>query len=258
MRTKFLNGRAALIGSILFFVSILCYNSKSLSVTTEDQAYIHFFLQDWQLNQPADSIHQNFESEVRFISAVQDSIIAQLKHEEVPHSCFGDVDFYYRYRKGFCYDRAALMEKLFSYYGFPYRHIYVYFGKDGKGSTISNFFQKGTASHALLEVKTQKGWMTVGTNANWLGLTKENEPLTIGQLRHALQESTLKLEKPATRGPVFWERSHYFRYVYGIYSRHGDFFDHPAPMHTASLLPPGHFLPDYNLKMLLYNLVRKG
>jgi len=200
-------------------------------------------------------VHKDFNSELNFISTVQDSVIAEIKHEEINHKFFGDVSFYYKNRKGYCYDRSVLMEKFFAYYHFPFRHAYVYFGDHNSAPGVFNIFKKNLPSHALTEVKTSKGWMVLGSNSNWLGIDSSGNLLTIGKLRQEMLLHRLNLRaKPFIGMQPVWMRESSLNYIYGIYSRHGDFFSHKNQSLSASMIPHEfHLLPDYNLKMLFYN-----
>ena len=252
---KIYSKRKALLISGVAIILLLIFNSQSVQTTAQDEKYIRLFLHDWHLNVSADSVHRNFNSELSFISTVHDSIIAEIKHEEIAHSSFGDVSYYYNNRKGFCYDRSVLMEKMLSYYQFPFRHIYVYFGKGEQKPGIFAFFKKGLPSHALTEVKTSRGWMLVGSNSNWVGIDSSGQLLTLAMFRDELHTNQLKLLQNQITGlPPFWTSQHNFRFIYGLYSRHGDFFSHQNKnIQAASMRPTFHLLPDYNLRMLLYN-----
>jgi hypothetical protein len=92
-------------------------------------------------------------------------------------------------------------------------------------------------------VKTRKGWMVLGSNADWIGLNLTDQPFTIEGLQDQLYKTgEVTLKRPPLYGICFWKSQPRFRYLYGVYSRHGRFF------------PPNTGIPDYNLRMLLYNL----
>jgi hypothetical protein len=231
-------------------ILLLIWCSVYPSINSEDKKFIQAFAFDWKLPVDADSVHRNFENEIAFISKVQDSVVYTIQHEEIDHKFYGSVNYYYHYRKGYCYDRAVLMEKIFSYYGFNFRHVYIYFGTDGSEAGVSDFFKRKLPSHGILEVKTKKGWMVMDSNANWIGLDNDNQVMTLSEVRTKLQQRKLSLAKDATMGPRFWaDCGTHFKFIYGLYSRHGDFFNHS----TVHLFGISHFLPDYNLKMLFYN-----
>lgn len=97
--------------------------------------------------------------------------------------------------------------------------------------------------------------MTVGTNANWLGLDRTNEPLNIQEIRNRLADESLTLKKSATVGRIFYDdlvRPTNFRFVYGVFSRHGKFLQSPLEQ-GLNKIGISSFTPDYNLRMLFYN-----
>ena len=238
---------------LLPLIIIVC-NNKSVSNSEEDKQYIEVFAKNWKLSASVDSVHTNFESEIQLVRNLQDSVIAGIKHFEIPHQSFGNVSCYYNNHKGLCYDRAVLMEKMLDFYGFSFRHVYLSLVPNGSSASFLGLMQKATPSHALLEVKTAKGWMAIGTNANWVGLSDDGKVLTTEDVREKLKRRSLKLKYTFDDTHVFWkEKGSDFIIIYGLYSRHGDFFNN-TNNRTASILPALNFLPDYNLRMLLYNL----
>jgi hypothetical protein len=242
---------------IITGAAIFLFNSKSIYLTKEDRTYMQRFLKEWNINTNPTQVHQNFETELLFISRIQDSVLSDITGEQIPHAYFGSVRWYFEKRQGICYDRAVLLEKLLLLYGFPFRHVYIYFG-ERKPPEFTDFFKKHITSHAALEVKTKKGWMAVGTDGNWLGLTRDARPINYFEVRKELEATK---GEPAGQkaitvgGNVFKSTGYRFRIVYGIYSRHGDFFSGASSTNSTSLFTnKKHILPDYNWKMLLYNL----
>jgi hypothetical protein len=241
----------------IFAVAMFLLNSKSIELTKEDRAYIQRFLNEWHIHSNPTEVHQSFEAELHFISRIQDSVLTDITGEQIPHVYFGNVRWYYEKRQGICYDRAVLMEKILLLYHFPFRHVYIYFGEE-KTPELTDFFKQHITSHAALEVKTKKGWMAIGTDANWLGVTKSGELMNYFDVRRKVEASKGEPagEKPITIGGNVWTQASYrFRIVYGVYSRHGDFFTGASSTNSTPLFTDKkHILPDYNWRMLLYNL----
>lgn len=229
-----------------------------LTVTDEDRTYINRFLQEWKIPANRDSIHASFESEVAFVSRVQDSVVKRVEHDPnfvYQNNQVGTVSLYHSVKKGSCYDRAILMEKIFSEYGFHFRHMYIFYSGDSTKTRLTDFFRIGLASHAIFEIQTKKGWMVVGVNGNWLGLNERNEPITLNQVRDKLENNESDIHKKTTIGINFYEtflRPSDFKIVYGVYSRHGEFLHGPIENFLNNIGIPS-FIPDYNLRMLLYN-----
>lgn len=242
---------------LLVAVIVILLNSKSIELSKEDRVYLHRFLNDWHINEISPDVHKNFETELAFISRIQDSILSNITGEQIPHVYFGNVRYYYQKKQGICYDRAVLMEKILLLYHFKFRHVYIYFGNGAKPA-VTDFLRKNITSHAALEVKTKKGWMAIGTDVNWLGISKNGQVANYYEVRKELEASAgdPHWQKPGTTGSNAWKIAGYhFRIIYGIYSRHGDFFTGASTTNSTSLFTnKRHFLPDYNCRMLLYNL----
>src|SRR4030095_8574908 len=185
--------RRILLSCLPLILLFTCSSYPKLSRT--DNEYIQRFAKDWNLAVSAESVHNNCESEFAFISKVQDSVVTNIAHEQIPSKYFGSVAYYYNNRKGFCYVRAVLMEKIFYYYGFHFRHAFIYFGNNRQQARTWDFFKRDLPSHALFEIKTKNGWMVVGTNENWLGIDQKNEVMDLSVLRSRLQKNELIFAK---------------------------------------------------------------
>ena len=122
--------------------------------------------------------------------------------------------------------------------------------------TYKNVLENLSSSKAMLEVETKKGWMVVATNGNWLGIDPQDNPLTIHDVRDQLKADNLKLKKPNYYGAYFFEPFRIpsnFLITYGIYSRHGQFLRNGPIEKPLNSIGIKSKLPDYNLRMLLYN-----
>jgi len=241
---------------ILLFLVFLLFNS-SPGITTEDEKYLMTFLKEWEIELDRDQIHQSQDKEIAYLSRVQDSVMYSIRHFTIPFDSAGNVQCYYSTRKGLCFDRALLLEKFYTHAGFDVRHLYIYFNGRGEYPDRLDFFDKGLLSHAMFEVKTKNGWMAVGTNCNWLGQDQEGQPMTINVIREKLKDGTLQMKKQYSYGLPFYNslpQQDAFRYVYGIYSRHGQFLK-SKPLETLmnSMGLKCRF-PDYNISMLFSNL----
>ncbi len=224
--------------------------------TKEDEIYLKAFLKDWKISDTVDSVHSDFEKEIEFISKIQDSVISQIRHILISYDTSGTIQYYYEKRKGFCYDRALLMEKILDLYKFRFRHAFVYYHRDSTAVSGMDFFSKGIASHALLEVKTKKGWMALGSNSNWLGIHEDGSVMDLPALREKLKQQQWKFKKKPTLGYPFYEETggyYKFKYVYGVYSRHGRFLKSRPFEKVLNFIGIPSFIPDYNIRMLLYN-----
>ncbi len=244
-----------IIGFSIFLFALLL--NASLQVSPNDKKYIEYFLKDWKLDKSLGKVHQSFETQLAFISRLQDSTISQFDHSEIAPSVSTNMEYYYSQRKGLCFNRSFFQEKILKYAGFKTRHLYIYFTEDSTPTRSRDVFNRRLLSHAMFEVKTKKGWMAVDTNGNWLALDENQEPMTLGELRERLMEDRLQLAKLPTKGTVFFNQlpvKYNFRFLYGIYSRHGEYLNSGT---VESMFNNSAFFrstPDYNLREFFYNL----
>ena len=231
------------ISITIFVILLLILSNKTLSLTKEDQAYLDSFRHEWHMPSVA-QVHKDFNSEYSFIDQLEHCVINEICHQEISHSLFGNIKYYFENKKGFCYDRTALIEKMFLYYNFKFRHIFIYYPRNKeKNPGFFDFFRKSTESHAVVEVQTKKGWVLMDSNADWIGISKSGKPFTIKELRKDLYDNgKIDLKEECTGGIPFWQDHPKFNYVYGLYSRNGSFFS------------PHIGLPEINIRMLWYNL----
>jgi hypothetical protein len=123
-----------------------------------------------------------------------------------------------RAQEGLCYDRSRTFDKLFSWYGLRSRHVYILYPEHPTtGATLSfwrAFFTRGTQSHAVTEVKTQRGWVVVDSNSIWVSVTKTGDPVSADLIQ--------------VRSSEFNSLPNYFNRPYfsirGLYSRRGQLY----------------------------------
>jgi len=121
-------------------------------------------------------------------------------------------------RKGLCYDRSWIIEKILTAYGFRTRHVFVLENKN------NSFFRTITSlsarSHALTEVETARGWLIVDSIDQWVSLDDSENPVDFSKLVEKNQ---------SIKGiPKFLKQEHF--YVYGLYSRSGMMFQPLLPI----------------------------
>lgn len=239
--------------SVLLFLFML---NASLSLNSSDKRYIRYFLKEWEMDKNLGSLHKSFDDQIEFISRLQDSTLSQFDNGDVEPSVSANIEYYYTTRKGLCFNRSFFQEKILRYAGFKTRHLYIYFTEDSTPTRSRDLFKTRLLSHAMFEVKTKKGWMAVDTNGNWIALDENREPMTLGELRERLMGERLVLAKMPTKGTVFFNQlpvKYNFRFLYGIYSRHGDYLN-SGPMEKMFNGALIRKAPDYNLREFFYNL----
>jgi len=242
----------------LFCLLLVFLFNGSIHISDLDRQYMSGFLKEWNIKTDKDSIHQNQASQLDYIMRIQKAVVHSVRHDSIAFDSVGIVRCYFNERRGQCFDRSVLLEKFFMEAGFKIRHIYTFFKHGGGPIASSAFFKKGLSSHAMFEIKTKEGWMAVGTNSDWIGLQKDGTVLTLPEVRDRINDGSLDLKYKAEVKEPFFDEVHLkgsFKVVYGIYSRHGDFLiSRPVEtlMRKAGIRKSP--FPDYNLRMLLYNL----
>ena len=242
---------------ILLLLTLFFTFNASPSMSRQDEVYIKAFIHDWKMADVCDSCHRNFQTEINFISTIQDSVVGNIRHEQVSFSKAGDVKFYYENRKGFCFDRALLLELFYKYYGFKVRHAFIYYHTDSTATGNLDFLDPKIYSHAMLEIKTVRGWMAVGTNHCWLGIDKDGKLLDLEKIRAELKATgTLALAKNSEEGQPFFTSlplHSNFKFIYGLYSRHGKFLQSVPVEKWMKAAGLRTHIPDYNIRSLMYN-----
>jgi len=129
----------------------------------------------------------------------------------------------YEARAGLCYDRSRTLEKIFRSRGFQTRHVFV-FSLTTLASPLRALLTPGVQTHAVTEVRTSRGWLVVGTNARWLSLDEAGQPIAMADFTGTRRWQP---DMRAARNAIF---DGPFGFVYGLYSRHGQFFPPFAPV----------------------------
>ena len=182
----------------------------------------------------------NFENQIQAVLAVQDAVLkATPKSEGLPLGQPREPQDLFVAGKGLCFDRSRVIEKLLAHLGLEQRHLSVFSTKDGS-SKLTALLGDTTKSHALTEVRTSKGWMLVDSNARWIGLDANRQPVAAGALHDAsVAGGPWAADSTAPINRIFAGE---FTYLIGLYSRHGGFYWPYTPV------------PDYNLWQLAQNV----
>ena len=238
-------GKRLLYAALLLltvFSGLVWHYNVDKTLTKEDCQYIQLLLPGMA---KGSAIQLDYQGQVELVQRVQRAIIAASpKMEGIPEGEPREPKQLYLGRKGLCYDRSRVIEKTCIYLGFETRHVSLFAREQGVYPLITLLFHH-VPSHAISEILTKKGWMLVDSNAPWLGLDSEHNPVSACQMAAASDVNR----------PVKWflpeEKAYdgFYKtpciYVYGLYSRHGRFY----PPYTP-------YVPDYRLRGLLYNLER--
>ena len=178
-----------------------------------------------------------FDQQLRTIKLVQEKVLqAAPLNAGIPVRHTRELTDVLKAGHGLCYDRSRAIESALTVLGMRVRHIAVY--STAQHAAVESLLTPGTESHALTEVSTRRGWMLVDSNSSWISLRGDRRPLSIKQLQSIAPSE--RAEGDGTPPPPVFR--HPFTWVYGLYSRHGDFY------------PPYTPVPDVNWSEFAANL----
>ena len=232
-RTRILAATGATLASL---VLVCAYHGVDNSLTSEDEQYIRRYLEAGRV--PPLSSAPAYDEELTYIRAVQSAVldVAQAQRGISDNHSREPRDVYLA-RSGLCYDRSRVIEKILRFAGFATRHVFI-LSTAGFRSGLHAFLTAGTASHAVTEVRTSRGWLVVDSNSPWLALDVAGNPRSIDAFQPGHDGASVRWrEKPPSD---IYERP--MVAIYGLYSRHGRFF------------PPYNRVPDVNYSELTDNL----
>jgi len=228
-----------LISLMALSLIIIVTHNLNKEITTEDIKYIKKFVSDKNITNAENySSYVNslsFEKQVALIKKIQKNVITIAPiGRGIPHNKPRNPKDLYLHKKGLCYDRSNVLEKILESMGFKTRHLSL-FAKMADKSLFSELTTQGIRSHSIFEVQTNQGWLIVDTNSKWVSLNSDNIPISMGLLKKNGYNVVWK-ETP----PLDYYTSPY-THIYGLYSRHGKFFK------------PYNSIPDFRVQELLYN-----
>ena len=232
------NKKQAVLISIAFLIIcaafVLSYNAVDNSLTEEDRQYIPMYLSD-VVPLPE---NPTYRDELSFIISTQRSVLnIAPRNDGLPFGQKRDPKELYVAKTGLCYDRSRVIEKIFRYSGFETRHVSIY-SKEKTDSAIKSLITPGVSSHAVTEVLTKNGWLIVDSNAPWVSMDTNNQPVSIDKIQLSIENSVhIKWDKE----PPTSIYAKPFTFVFGLYSRHGYFY------------PPYNFVPDINYGEIIQN-----
>ncbi len=231
----------AILGLTSLLVAGAAVNNVSTAVTEEDVYYGAQILERAGYNAGPGTFGDlsRFENQIAAILATQDAVLkATPLGIGLPQGRTREPKDVLLEGKGLCFDRSRTIEKILSGLGFETRHLAIYTTRDR--GRLRALITPGISSHALTEVKTEKGWIAVDSNARWIGLDAVGRVYSVEDIQG--RDPFAIAWAPEVREPISWPLfNEPFTYVIGLYSRHGGFF------------PPYTPMPDVNYAQLLQN-----
>jgi hypothetical protein len=182
-----------------------------------------------------DAADLSFEEQVLIISQLQQNMLSIAPEDKgIPEGQERGIQQLSFWGYGLCYDKSYALETLLEHLGFTTRHVSIYANPKGT-SFLKDFSTPGILSHACTEVRTKSGWMVIDPNFSWIALDTKGNPVSL-ESEEMWKDSNNFYSPPPY--PIYIQDHHI---VYGLYSRHGQFFW------------PYSVIPDYNIRGLLYN-----
>jgi hypothetical protein len=220
---------------LLLIIAFLMHSEVDNALTEEDRQYIPKYLG----GTPPLPRNPTYREQLDFIMSVQHSVLrAAPRNEGLPFGQKREPKELYTAGTGLCFDRSRVIEKILRQSGFETRHIALY-SKRENASAVSALLTPGIRSHAVTEVLTSEGWLVVDSNAPWVSVDQDNQPVPILEIQSSIEKSS---PVPWPKDPPSAIYSEPFLFVYGLYARHGKFY------------PPYNVVPDINYGELLQNL----
>lgn len=215
---------------LLMFIAsaaVLFIQNVPKAITREDRNYIEKILTQngtdiAKLKQDA---LKDFTNEIRTIRTVQSSaFITAPKVELIPYRHEREPKDLFTTDAAYCGDRARYIDKALRYLGFDTRYASLYQNRPQR-SFLSTILTKTSThdvdSHALVEVKTSKGWLIVDTRRHWISLSAAMQPISL----RALRDKQLSYFEWSYNQEESWpllDENYYI--IYELYSRHGLFY----------------------------------
>lgn len=222
------------IFTFIFICAVYYLSDVKQELTSEDRSSI----ESLNLGNDCHDL-STFESELHCVTSIQKKLMTifpsnsspRIETLRAPH----EPTIILNEKWGSCYDRSRVIEKTLTYFGLKSRHVSIH--RLHRPWPWGYFF--AAESHAFSEVLTKKGWMIVGSLTLFVGLDKDRNPIKTSELRHLLKSGKAEEELITTPSHDYFQGN--FSYVYGLYSRHGQFF------------PPFVPIPDIDWSQIFYN-----
>lgn len=222
--------------AITLLMTVLSYHEVDNSLSEQDKQYIPKYL----VNMPHLPENATYKDQLAFITDVQRSVLEVApRNDGLPENQEREPKDLWIAQTGLCFDRSRVIEKILRYSGFEMRHIAIYSTEDTKSSLMS-LIKPGVRSHAVTEVLTQKGWLVVDSNDPWVSVDADSDPISIEDIQSATTKPAVVQWGVAPPTNIYVQP---FTFVYGLYSRHGEFY------------PPYDPIPDVNYGELVQNVL---
>ena len=221
--------------SFLFIAAVvlMSWHNVSKRPSASDLLVLPMYLDS--ISTQFDVTDVSFEYQVLVIKQLQENMLAIAPLDKgIPEGQARGLQQLSDLGYGLCYDKSYALEILLEQLGFKTRHVCIYDNPEGT-TWIKDLSTRGILSHACTEVLTKRGWLAIDPNFAWMAFDKNGNPISLAS--DDLWEDANNFLSPPPY-PIYTQDHHI---VYGLYSRHGQFFK------------PYNKIPDVNWRGLLYN-----
>lgn len=214
VRHAFRIGKWFVVAFIGLNVFLALITNVPTHITDSDDTVFQYVL---NLKKPY--VKLTYAEEIALILFVQAQVIDRVPYgTPIPEYENREPKDLFKNLTGECYDRSRTFDKVFSWLGFEVRHVYILYPEaPDSGERLPfwrAFFTRGTMSHAVTEVKTSRGWVTVDSNSKWLSVTTDGSPIQVDRI---YENAGLFSEIPNYFNQPYWA-------IRGMYSRRGQFY----------------------------------
>jgi hypothetical protein len=231
---KKLKNSKLLLLFIVAVIAVVLLHNVSKRPSESDLFVLPLYLNG--ISSPIDASDLSFEEQLFIINKLQQNMLSIAPEDKgIPEGQARGLQQLSFWGYGLCYDKSYALEILLEQLSFKTRHVSIYGNPEGT-TWIKDLSTRGILSHACTEVLTNRGWLVIDPNFAWMALDKNGKPVSLAS--DALWADSNNFLSPPPY-PIYTQDHHI---VYGLYSRHGQFFW------------PYNFIPDYNIRGLLYNL----
>jgi len=203
-------------------------------ITDTDVLFIKKFLGDHDYKRSKG----NYSEELEFINFVQRSVQNHVVSPGIPTRQEREPKDVFQAKRGLCYDKSRVIEKILRHFGFNARHVMIITARHSNNKFVP-LITPGISSHAVTEVLTSRGWLVVDSNRPWVSIDIEGNPVSIEKISEDADDVSYSEELKDDYPFLIYKDP--FVYVYGLYSRHGKFY------------PPYNFIPDINYREFWQN-----
>lgn len=133
------------------YFSIKAWNLAQIEPTEHEIQLLRNNLGEIKISNAADLLH------------LQNKLIGKIRQEQISDR-YISLDSIFKYKKGFCYDRSLILQKLCIYNGYRVRPVFLYFSSDSTEASVFSLVKKGIPTHNIFEVNMYGKWYMVQTN----------------------------------------------------------------------------------------------